>query len=382
MNKNSLLILSLDSYSVFNQKTSFPFGGIEIENKYHAVGLSSMFDMEVVVITRDQGDEIIKSKRLTIVPHPFFKGQGYWDSNKLFFSRLKKRINGEKNVFGSPEEFYASFHADFTYMQGLTQEILDFARYSKKSKKKFIFKLAHDNDLGGEILSDSFFKSWSKLSLREVEEVYSCADIILVQTPYQKDLLLKRFNRESIILFSPTNLVVDESNIEKKYDVIWVGKDKSFKRPEKLIQIAHELPYLKFIMLIHNPSNELLSTMPSNVEVLDFVPPDNIESFFKSSKLFLSTSLKEGFANTFLHAAKFGVPVISMGSDPNGMLSEHLAGVLSGDDISNTVLKIKQLILDKDYYSQVSAAAKKYVYKFHDCRLITEQFHRILTSLN
>lgn len=379
-----LLIFSPDSYSVFHTDTSFIFGGAEIETGYHAKGLAEK-GIDVVVVTRDQGISTHVFKKISIVPHPGLKGAGYWEKRKTLAGRIAFRLFGDKKSKLSDEELFHEINPDAAYVMGMSPEALHLSRYCKKNNKKFIFRVAHDQDLGGEFPDEQKIRKWANLSLNELHEIISNASIVLTQTPLQQELLKRNFNRIGEMMFPPIELNRDVEKSNPKYDVLWVGKNNTFKRPEQLIELARRLPQRKFCMILNNIEDvswkKIISDLPENIELIESVPADEIENYFRASKLFVSTSLHEGFANTFLQAGKNAVPVLSMGSDPNGMLSVHQAGILVGDHPDKLEKSVEQLLSDSKELEKYSNAAKNFVEKFHDKEEINIQFHKLLMQL-
>ena len=105
--------------------------------------------------------------------------------------------------------------------------------------------------------------------------------------------------------------------------------------------------------------------LPKNVTLERHVPLDEIESRFATSTVLINTSDSEGFPNTFLQAAKFATPILSLNVDPDGMLSRKGCGELAG-----TVDRLVELIPEYHTRSPRVAAkaadARRYVECFHD----------------
>lgn len=379
-----LLILSLDAYSIFHPSSGFIFGGAEVETGYHARGLAEL-GTEVSVVTRDQGIPEHFIDKVRLVPHPEYKGTGYWNKRKTIGGRISYRLFGDKNPFTSAEELFRALSPDIAYVMGTVPEAKKLAAYCRKEQKHFVYRVAHDMDLGDGRLTDERMKEWAGMTVAETREIIETASLILVQTPLQQELLKKEFGREGVMMFPPISLDVPEGSPEKKYDVLWIGKNNSFKRPEQLVALARKLPSRKFCMVLNKMDPDswqnIVSDLPGNITLIESVPVDKIETLFRESRVFVSTSLHEGFANTFLQAGKNSVPVVSMGSDPNGMLSVHGAGLLPGDDQQELVAAVESLLNDSALHAKTAAAARSFVLRFHDKKVIAQQLFGLLREL-
>ncbi|CAN5872222.1 hypothetical protein BH11BAC7_BH11BAC7_35290 [soil metagenome] len=380
-----LLIFSLDAYSVFHTDTKFIFGGAEIETGYHAKGLAAL-GVNVSVITRDHAIPAHTFEKVTLLPHPGLKGTGYWKKRKTLAGRITYRIFGDRNPYKTIDALLRKINPDVVYVMGMSPEALQLADYCREQKKKFIFRVAHDMDLVGEEFNEEKIRKWAGVSFAKVKAIISTATIVLTQTPVQDELLKKWFNRESELMFPPIDTALKPGiPTEKKYDVFWIGKNNVFKRPEKLVELAKRLPQRKFCMVFNKMEEaswkKIVETLPSNVHLIESIPADQIETLFCQSKLFVSTSLHEGFANTFLQAAKNSVPVISMGPDPNFMLTRHGAGILVGDDLDKLALAVEALLNDETTYKKLCAQSREYVETFHAKEKISAQFYALLQQM-
>lgn len=379
-----LLIFSLDSYSVFHTDTKFIFGGAEIETGYHAKGLAAL-GVEVSVITRDHAIPAHTFEKVTLLPHPGLKGMGYWNKRKSLTGRISYRIFGERNPHKTIEALLQKINPDVVYIMGMSPEAYLLADYCKKESKKFIFRVAHDMDLVGEEFNEEKIKKWAGIPFEKVKEIIDTATVVLTQTQVQDELLKKWFNRTGELMFPPIDTILKGVTLHKAYDIFWIGKNNVFKRPEKVIELAVRLPHRKFCIVLNKLEeaswNKIVATVPANMHLIESVPADQIEMLFSASKVFVSTSLHEGFANTFLQATKNSVPVISMGPDPNFMLSKHGAGILVGDDMDKMVQAVEELLNDETKYKRLSAQSREYVEKFHAREKISAQFHALLFQL-
>lgn len=379
-----VLIFAPDAYSVFHPETAYIFGGIEIEAGYHARGLAQL-GMEVTVAVRDQGGKAHSVNGVTLMPIPHMKGTGYWKQRTTFMGRIKHRLFGDRTAQHPLEELFRAIAPDCAYIMGMSPEALKLQRYCTANKIPFIFRVAHDSDLGNEQRDDAFMLQWARIKQEEAEEVIRGANAVIAQTPYHADVLRAIYSVEPLLIFPPLDLRVSNATPEKTHDVFWVGRTNSFKRPELLLEVARMLPEKNFCMVLNKVTEaewqQVEAAAPANVQIIESVPPDAIEQLFASGRVFLSTSTGEGFPNTFLQAAKFSVPIVSMHSDPNGMLSVHGAGFICGEDIRATTARVQELLSDPTVYEERSRNARNYVERFNDHQQISRQYFELITQL-
>jgi len=378
-----LLILSPDAYSIFFPRSSFVFGGIEVETGYYSRGLAKDHGVDVTVVTRDQGHKARRIDHVNVIPHPLLKGPGYWDMRRSILSRIHHRISGERQW--TANDFYAKEKPDVAYVQGMAPWTLDLARYCQQTKTPFLFRIAHDMDLGGEYMTDASMIEWAGFDLVAAREILDTATQILVQTPAQMEMLEGRYNRKGLLLLNPVNTGKSPEQISKVFDVLWIGKSASSKRPEFYLELAEQLPHRSFCMVLNKADlshwDRLTAAMPDNIKVIEMVSFPEVSILFGKSRIFVNTSGSEGFANTFLQAASHGVPILSMNCDPNQMLSAHGAGVLTGPKIADLALHMEHLLSKSNIYSTFSAAARLYVHDYHCARAIVSQFNELLKTI-
>lgn len=251
--------------------------------------------------------------------------------------------------------------------------------FCKRYNKKYIFAGAHDTDfIPGKIkinnIRDKFLYIYG---LRY-------ANAIIVQSDTQKKLLKEHFGLEGIVIrnFSPYPIV--KRNKADDLPILWVSTIRSWKRPMLFVKLAQRLPNEKFIMIggrseterrLYDEVVRRCDKIP-NINFLGFLPYDEADKYFSECKLFVNTSIHEGFPNTFLQAWRCGVPVISF-VDPDGVIRKyHLGSVVSSED--ELVLSVQRMLTEE--YAMKSEVIQNYYLQNHSFKCI-DKFYSLLQEL-
>ena len=212
--------------------------------------------------------------------------------------------------------------------------------FSKITKRKYIFALAHDDDAKNIHFVDRPYKNknWIKYFIRRIDDYITdilCyksieADLVVAQTEFQKKYLIDSQNIESIVIPNSYSENFIDKNYKKENYILWVGNMRPFKRPEiflKIVKLMKDSSY-KFLM-IGKPNNykELISTFKQeNFIFLGHKSYDDTLEYFKKSKIVINTSKNEGFSNTFFQAWANSVHLITLGVNPDNILTKHNIG--------------------------------------------------------
>ena len=145
---------------------------------------------------------------------------------------------------------------------------------------------------------------------------------------------------------------------EKPIDLLWVGNSSTNKQQEILFELAKLLPDRTFAIAINksddirfNKAAKEAEKLP-NVTFLGTVSPVEMEEWFQKTKLFLNTSIREGFPNTFLQAWMNGVPVVSLDIDPDKIIEKNRLGY---------VVNTNESLKDQTDFKQLANNAAGYV---------------------
>jgi glycosyltransferase involved in cell wall biosynthesis len=177
------------------------------------------------------------------------------------------------------------------------------------------------------------------------------------------------------------------AHFSKKGYILWVGNDLPKKQPEKYLDLATKLPQYKFKMILSPASGaERMNLIKNradsipNLECLGFVPFNEIAKYFQGAALFISTSLREGFPNTFLQAWQFGTPVVSLNLDPDDVIKKHELGHCAAT-FAELCQSVEELMGNEEKRIEMGKNASNYVTNEHAPERIVNQYINLFEML-
>jgi glycosyltransferase involved in cell wall biosynthesis len=169
--------------------------------------------------------------------------------------------------------------------------------------------------------------------------------------------------------------------------VLWVGSVKAWKRPEKFIELARHCQDLsaQFVMVgrivdpQYNKQVEKATAELPNFHYAGFVALPEVGKYFSQAHLFISTSLAEGFANTFIHAWQRGVPVVSLGVDRDGLLKEQGFGFLA-ENMEQLIGEVHKLVQDPERRRDIGARARAHAQQEYNIETAVDKIESLLSA--
>lgn len=427
--KLKVCFVGLYTYQLFNPEFKGIFGGSEVRASIIMKELAKDDQFEIVnVVNADPGVEEGVFEGVRVVKHSYYKHDyhgegtqrrpflkrilpeslGYYAyklqlilsiaitkvTNYIAFTVFRRGIYGKGNMY-IPQvkiDVYDRLNADIYCIFGVKKEAYELVSYSASKGKKSVLFLGSDSDVDDKYSPHD--RSLNRYGSRNDLNFFSIvgADCIIAQNLDQMTLLAERFNKNAILVNNPidtdtTKGPLNEKTIKNKMTnpILWVGKSHFVKAPDKVLSIAKILPEITINLVMNewdkSYHREILSKLPDNVNYIENVEFDRIEDLFINSSLFINTSDFEGFPNTFLQAAKHGVPIISLNSDPNKMLSELGCGYFANGDIQRMADMISNYLSDSELYTSASQNAVQYVQQNHKLNMIMTEIKQIIQSL-
>ena len=336
--------LAPTAYNYFQGKG---FGGAELQVMQLA-RLLVKSGYQVTVRTNDYGqkdEEIFEDIHIVKAPLRFLGGSNwYFLPDTVRFIKTVKKLNFDWCFFLTPNT--ALFQLGLANLFCKNMKICKYIAsdadcLAKKNLPYLLYRL-------GLKFTDSFF----------------------FQTNIQQRLAEKNLHIYGDLLpniFIPQDN--QDTNLQRDIDILWVGAFDEKKRPDRLLEIARQLPQYKFTVIskpISESYKELEKAIRSlpNVDFVGTVPFEKTQSYFDRAQLHLSTSAVEGFPNTFLQAWWARSPVVSVTFPCDGLLEKEKIGILSGS-LEKTIEDIDMLMQNRDLRVLMGEKGRQYVQDNH-----------------
>ena len=349
MMPRKICIEGLDSYGMLSGEGNPSYiGGEAIQHVLLARAWRDMgHDVSIIVHDEGQGRRRVHEGITAIAAHTRHGGvRGL----RFFHPRATKLLSALMEA--DAEIYYQSPAGAYTGITGW---------FCRSAGRTFIFRVASDSDCEREHGRIRFWRD-RKLYAYGLRR----ADLVAAQTEHQARLLRENHGIESHVV----NMMVESPRGEpvagKDIDVLWVSNLRPLKRPELALELARQLPQVKFA-IVGGPMpggqtyyDDVMAAAArlSNVTMMGPVRYRDSAALFERSKVFLNTSSIEGFPNTFLQAWIRGVPVVTF-FDPDGLVKRlplgHVAQSL--DDMREA---IRRLLEDETERSQVGLRAREF----------------------
>jgi glycosyltransferase involved in cell wall biosynthesis len=154
--------------------------------------------------------------------------------------------------------------------------------------------------------------------------------------------------------------------------VCWIANLKPLKQPELFVQLANEFKEeqaLEFVMIGRSEKqyDALIrdtEKMLPNFNYLGELSNDEVNKVLEESHILVNTSQYEGFSNTFIQAWMRKVAVISLNSNPDGLLSTGEIGFLA-ESMENMAAILKRMVKHPELVVEVGEKAYRHAMEFH-----------------
>lgn len=367
-NKPNVCFVSHFVYPLFNRRRNFPFGGKEVQFYLLTKELSSNLNFSINVLT---GDRNLKSRRIE-----------RYNNLKLYISLpiKNKYVNKIKGIINFLLTLI-QMNPDIVIQRGGGILTGLSALYSKIFRKKFIFSIAHRNDV----------IKMGKKGLMRLFHWYgiSNADYIIAQN-FQQIQDYERWKKKKIfnIKLIMSGYQIKSYDLNNKKYILWVSRADKWKRPELFIKLTDKFPTIKFLMICSkgkdkNYWNQIYfkAKKRKNIKFYEFIPFHKIDKTFNKAKIFINTSTFEGFPNTFIQSLLNGTPIISLNVDPDDFLILNKCGFNCKDDFKKLVKYLKLLLDDDKLYFKYSKNGYDFVKENNDIKKISHLWSILIKNI-
>lgn len=363
-----ICIVSPHCYPLFKEGAAESAGGAEVQLKTLGAAFCGC-GYEVHFIVDDFGqDDVVYESGIILhkVPFRYMGGSNlHLPIDWLRFVNTLARIKADVHLMKVPRNL-----------------LLPLACYSRMRRSKAIYVGQRDVDSTRE---------GARSADRLPSYLFYRAGLVLVnaviaQTKRQQQNFLLSLNKQTTVI--PNIVTLPEECITEKSDyVLWVGNSSQRKQPEEFLKVVRLLPSIQFRMVMASSNKKEYDKYISdqageleNLTFLGFVPFQKIKKEYRNARLFVSTSLSEGFPNTFLQAWQYRVPVVSMHVDPDGVIEKYGLGAVSGSQ-QRLLEDIQALINDRLQWEKLSDNAAEYVRDNHSVQATVDSYNKLFIRL-
>jgi glycosyltransferase involved in cell wall biosynthesis len=283
---------------------------------------------------------------------------------------------------------YDEVAADIYLVPGNHDRAAEVALYCKKRGKKYVFLAGSNMDYNPTYKANPERRDIYGVPGYLMAYAIENAGVHIAQNEHQAALLRQHYGRSAVVIRNPIDTVPLFPRNPAAQSILWVGSaDDRVKRPDLILDLARRLPEYAFVVLLVPVLTEVYqgclarARQLPNVTMVGRTPFHEVERYFADAKLFVNTSAFEGFPNTFLQAAKYGVPIVAINVDPGEMLLRHGCGLTCNDDINLLEKNVRLLMTDSAQYAEASACCLDYVRTYHDKDKIIPQYEKALAAL-
>ncbi len=339
------------AYAVFNPNSSAKIGGAEVDLCNIAIELSKdrKFDVYFLVADFGQDDLEIYNNIKVVKGHSQEKSfVNYFNAFIKFYRRL------------------VQINADIYFTANLSKYVGFTNLYCKLTGKIHIHRTEHQHQVNKKIILEHIIKRLSSRYLLFLLG-YINVDHIVVQNEEDRDMLKKTFNYPSTVIRN--SYFLQKINNNKRDSILWVARSEVWKRPEIFIKLAREFPDEKFMMIMPLAKNKRFfekikkeAKKVNNLKFIPGVPFSDVGEYYKDAKVFVNTSLAEGFPNSFNQAMNSSTPLLSLNINPDNFITKNQVGLYCHNDFEELKKNLAQLLNNRELWNSCSKNAYNYVY--------------------
>jgi glycosyltransferase involved in cell wall biosynthesis len=339
MSARRICIVGLDSYGMLSGEENPKYiGGEAIQHVLLARAWRDLgHDVSMIVHDEGQGERRKVDGITAIAAH---SRHGGVPGLRFFHPRATRLLSAM--MAADAEIYYQSPAGAYT---GIT------AWFCRASGRRFIFRVASDSDCEKEHGRIQFWRDRRLFSYGMRR-----ADVIAAQTEFQAQMLRDNHGLSSTVVNMMVESPPADANVPKDIDVLWVSNLRALKRPELALELARQLPQVKFTLAggpmpggeVYFEDVQAAAARLPNVTMLGAVRYAEVGGLFDRAKVFLNTSSIEGFPNTFLQAWIRGVPVVSF-FDPDALVRRLSLGRVASslDDMREAIRGLLEFDVDR-----------------------------------
>lgn len=349
------------TYPLFNPDCTAYFGGAELDLYMLAVELAKDSRFQISFIVADYGQPFIEQRcGVQLINGIDFK-QSSWKNTRSLW-RAMKTADAQIYFFETPSA--GLYLAHF---------------FCRLHKRRLAYRTASCEE------TDGTFAHKHPLKAKLFHRVLKKAAWVFTQNESDAQNL-----RQNLALIAHTvkngHTIRPLTTDAIRSSILWVGRSAAVKNPHLFFQLARKFPQHHFTMICRHATGDShfeqiqhLAQQLSNLEFLSDVPFEKIHNYFQQAKLFVNTSVSEGFPNTFIQACLAATPILSFNVNPDNFLNHFDCGRCAENDWPKFCRFFEELT-QAELATQLGQNAYQYACDHHDIRIIVNQYKQLFVT--
>lgn len=268
-------------------------------------------------------------------------------------------------------------------VRGSGGHLIAAAAFCDVARRHLVFSTSNDLDF------DFHRPDRHRSVLRIYRQSIRRADRIVVQTRQQERLARDEFPQLDPLVIPSFAQPAEPTRSEPEY-FLWVNRLVDYKQPERYLELAEALPDLQFKMIAvptSETSSRLTETLRAaderlpNLELLEPRPREQLLEDLGGAIAVATTSRAEGMPNTFLEAWARGVPVLSLGIDPDAKIADNDIGIVAGDSMEAMIEGARKLAEDGGARAAMGSRAREFVRSVHSPDAAADRWFELVQPL-
>jgi glycosyltransferase involved in cell wall biosynthesis len=253
--------------------------------------------------------------------------------------------------------------ADIYYVRSLPKHGALIFLFARRHGRKLVQALASDLEVAPELIAGRASRFIFRINMLWRAR----ADAIIAQTEFQADRLRQRWGIRAETFPKLAPVMPASEHRPRPFSVLWVGTIAPHKRVEPVFDIAAQLPHIPFVIAggparggeAYYQQARAAAAKFSNISWLGYVAHTEIGNLFEQAAVLLHTSPQEGFPNVFVEAWSTGVPVVTLGINPDGLVTGRGLGLCS--EPAQAAEEIERLRAEPERLRQMGERGRAYV---------------------
>ncbi len=353
--------VSPKSYPLFRPEIGGVFGGAEVDLYLLSRELAEDPHFEVSVIVADYGQAA---------------------DERFGRIRLIRSLNFRSNAAVGAWRVWNACRkadADVYFLETVSMGVPLLSWFCRIHRRFFVYRTASQRETDGR------YRTEHPLLGRAFARSLRHAATVFAQNQTDSENLRKTIGIQSTVI--PNGQPIPILSDSHRDCILWSGRSESVKGPRRFLDLARSLPEERFVMLCSRATGDQdydrlqqAARQIPNLQWHEQIPFAETDAFFRRAKVLVNTSDSEGFANAFIQACKYAVPILSLTVNPDLFLTRYSCGLCVGGD-PKRLSEGLQFLLRENRFVELGKNARAYAEANHDIVQIIEQYKSLFIGL-